>query len=82
MALLDVDSRSQIETQVRRVEKIETAIEPSFQEHFVQAMAIPHGTDRFPELAKQVDLPAPKAAPDNHTGGRRGRRRKRATSQD
>ena len=30
---------------MRRVEKIETAVEPRFQEHFVGAMAIPHDTD-------------------------------------
>ena len=35
---------------MRRIEKIETAIEPSFQAHFVGAMAIPHKTDPFPHL--------------------------------
>jgi uncharacterized 2Fe-2S/4Fe-4S cluster protein (DUF4445 family) len=80
MALLDVDSRSLIETQVRRVEKIETAVEPSFQEHFVQAMALPHGIDRFPELAKQVKLPEAKDASDDSSAGRKGRRRKRSAS--
>jgi uncharacterized 2Fe-2S/4Fe-4S cluster protein (DUF4445 family) len=80
MALLNVDSRSQIETQVRRVEKIETATEPSFQEHFIHAMALPHGTDRFPELTKQVVLPKPKDTPDDANGGRQGRRRKRSAS--
>jgi uncharacterized 2Fe-2S/4Fe-4S cluster protein (DUF4445 family) len=81
MALLNADSRSQIETQVRRVEKIETAVEPSFQEHFVQAMTLPHKTDRFPELAKQVTLPEPKHAPDEAKGGRTGRRRKRPAAE-
>jgi uncharacterized 2Fe-2S/4Fe-4S cluster protein (DUF4445 family) len=79
MALLDVDSRSQIEAQVRRVEKIETAIEPSFQEHFVQAMALPHKTDRFPELAKQITLPEPTNRPNAADGDPKGRRRRRAT---
>jgi len=80
MALLNVDSRSQIETQVRRVEKIETAVEPSFQEHFVRAMAIPHEIDRFPELAKQVTLPEPKDASNDASGGRKGSRRKQPAS--
>ena len=44
IALLDNGSRTKIEELVRRVEKIETAIEPRFQEHFVQAMGIPHST--------------------------------------
>ncbi len=41
IALLDRNSRASIEQQVRDVEKIETAVEPRFQEHFVDAMAIP-----------------------------------------
>jgi uncharacterized 2Fe-2S/4Fe-4S cluster protein (DUF4445 family) len=61
-ALLDGDARAAIELQVRRVEKIEIASEPGFQEHFVAAMALPHGVDRFPQLSKQVALPKPAAA--------------------
>ena len=41
IALLDATSRPLIETLVRRIEKVETAIEPRFQHHFVEAMAIP-----------------------------------------
>ena len=36
--------RDEIEQVVRRIEKIETAVEPQFQQHFVEAMAIPHKT--------------------------------------
>ena len=43
IALLDRKSRTFIEQQVRDVEKIETAVEPRFQDHFVEAMAIPNG---------------------------------------
>ena len=43
IALLDARSRAQIEQQVREVVKIETAVEPRFQEHFVTSMAIPGG---------------------------------------
>ena len=73
IALLDSDSRTTIEELVRRVEKIETAIEPKFQAHFVAAMGIPHSTEAYPELRKVVQLPEPKAAAPR--GGARSRRR-------
>ena len=38
---LDRKARAEIEDVARRVEKVETAVEPRFQEHFVAAMAIP-----------------------------------------
>ena len=60
---------------MRRVEKIETAIEPQFQAHFVDAMAIPHRTAEYPQLRKVVDLPAPQPVATSGQGrGRRGRR--------
>ncbi|HET9329694.1 MAG TPA: ASKHA domain-containing protein [Steroidobacteraceae bacterium] len=62
IALLDNASRKTIEELVRKVEKIETAIEPKFQAHFVEAMGIPHSTAAYPELRKAVRLPEPKAA--------------------
>ncbi len=58
IALLSVAARREIEDVVRRVEKIETAIAPRFQEHFVEALAIPHRTASLPNLARLVDLPA------------------------
>ena len=51
IALLNRASRREIESVVKRVEKVETAIEPKFQAYFVDAMAIPHGTDTFAGLA-------------------------------
>ena len=57
IALCDISSRKSIESTVNKIEKIETAIEPKFQEHFVAANAIPHKTDPFPELAKIIELP-------------------------
>ena len=51
------------------------AIEPRFQEHFVAAMAIPHKTAAYPNLAVAVTLPAVKEAGG---GGGEGRRRRRA----
>ena len=73
IALLDSDSRRTIEELVRRVEKIETAIEPKFQAHFVAAMGIPHSTEAYPELRKVVQLPEPNTAAPR--GGARSRRR-------
>jgi uncharacterized 2Fe-2S/4Fe-4S cluster protein (DUF4445 family) len=71
IALLNRAARDEIEEVVRRVEKIETAIEPKFQEHFVDAMGIPHTTDPYARLAARVDLPASSRSP----GGRPRRRR-------
>lgn len=65
MALLNRDARTEIEDVVRQIEKIETAVEPEFQRHFVEAMAFPHKSAEFPELASVVKLPerpAPRAA--------------------
>lgn len=57
MALLSSESRREIEDVARRIEKIETAVEPRFQEHFVAAMAIPHKVDRYPRLSQVLTLP-------------------------
>jgi uncharacterized 2Fe-2S/4Fe-4S cluster protein (DUF4445 family) len=74
IALLDSTSRAVIEGLVRRIEKVETAIEPRFQQHFVEAMAIPHKTATYPHLRKLVALPAPKeSASQTETRGRRPR---------
>jgi uncharacterized 2Fe-2S/4Fe-4S cluster protein (DUF4445 family) len=48
IALLNRESRALIEQQVRDVVKIETAVEPRFQDHFVAAMAIPGGDEPPP----------------------------------
>jgi uncharacterized 2Fe-2S/4Fe-4S cluster protein (DUF4445 family) len=75
IALLDATSRGVIEDLVRRIEKVETAIEPRFQQHFVEAMAIPHKTAPYPYLRKAVDLPPPKeSTSQSATRGRRPRR--------
>ena len=57
IALLNVAARREIESVVRRIEKIETAVEQKFQEYFVNAMAIPNKVDCFPELARVVNMP-------------------------
>jgi uncharacterized 2Fe-2S/4Fe-4S cluster protein (DUF4445 family) len=73
IALLNFAARAEIEGVVRRIEKIETAIEPAFQRHFVAAMAFPNKEDAFPNMATRIALP-----PRKELSGERGRRRGRA----
>jgi uncharacterized 2Fe-2S/4Fe-4S cluster protein (DUF4445 family) len=78
IALLNTKARSEIEETVRRIEKIETAVEPRFQEHFVNASAIPNSQDPFPILATVLTLPEVNfntGGAESATGGRRRRRR-------
>ena len=75
IALLSAAARREIEDLVRTVEKIETAVEPRFQEHFVAALAFPHRTAPTPNLARVVDLPERPAGTTN--GQRRPVRRRR-----
>ena len=74
IALLNRSARAEIEDVVRRVEKIETAVEPRFQEHFVNAMAIPHDVDPYARLAQAVRLPERRAAKTERPPRRRERR--------
>jgi uncharacterized 2Fe-2S/4Fe-4S cluster protein (DUF4445 family) len=46
-----------MELTVQGIEKIETAIEPRFQELFVAAMALPHATAPRDHLSSVVALP-------------------------
>lgn len=63
IALLNAAARRELQELVRRIEKVETAIEPDFQSEFVAAMAIPHATDPYPRLAALVSLPPRAEAP-------------------
>jgi len=78
IALCNLAARRGIEATVRQITKVETAIEPKFQEHFVNANAIPHATDPFPELGQVVSLPVvnynTRGEADGAGGGRRRRR--------
>ncbi len=76
MCLLNRDYRREIERTVREIEKIETALEPKFQDHFVAAMALPNKIDAFPNLGMVVTLPERKVPAD--AGGDGGRRRRRS----
>lgn len=79
IALLNRDARTEIEATVHDIHKIETALEPRFQEHFVNASAIPNAVEPFPILKSIVTLPDV-----NHNtgggGGGEGRRRRRKPS--
>jgi uncharacterized 2Fe-2S/4Fe-4S cluster protein (DUF4445 family) len=77
MALLNRAHRREIEATVTKVEKIETALEPHFQQLFVHAMAMPNKVDTFPHLAAAVKLPERRVfemAEDGSSGRRGGRR--------
>jgi uncharacterized 2Fe-2S/4Fe-4S cluster protein (DUF4445 family) len=84
IALLSTAARREIERVTRTVEKIETAVEPRFQEHFVEAMAFPHKTASYPHLSAVTELPARRSGDRGRSGGsggpERGRRRRRATA--
>ncbi len=77
IALLNREARIEIEATVRAIHKIETALEPRFQEHFVNASAIPNSAEPFPILNSIVTIPDV----NFNTGGSRdssgGRRRRR-----
>lgn len=75
MALLNRGHRREVEALVRRIEKIETALEPRFQQHFVAAMGFPNSRDPFPHLGEAVTLPAPKISGGGAEGAGRRRRR-------
>ncbi|WP_457583518.1 ASKHA domain-containing protein [Ensifer canadensis] len=77
MALLNRGHRREIEQTVSKIEKIETALETKFQEHFINAMAMPNKVDAFPKLSAVVTLPERKVAADDGEGGGRRRRRSR-----
>ena len=59
IALLNNASRQRIESEVRSVDKIETATRPEFQDLYVKAMTIPHAVHDFPKLRAATELPAP-----------------------
>jgi uncharacterized 2Fe-2S/4Fe-4S cluster protein (DUF4445 family) len=78
LALVSAKARREIAEVARRIEKVETAIEPAFQAHFVDAMALPHRSHRFPHLqAKFADSPKLWGGPPEGGTARPGRRSSR-----
>ena len=83
IALLNKAARSEIEAVVNQIERVETAVEPKFQEYFVDAMAIPHKRDPFPHLTTALPLAIGNAAKTDEaakaSANQRRRRRHRAS---
>jgi uncharacterized 2Fe-2S/4Fe-4S cluster protein (DUF4445 family) len=79
IALLNRSARDLIERQVRKVVKVETAVEKRFQHHFVDAMALPHRSDVFENLRQRLTLPARPRAGSG--AGRKRRSRDRAAGE-
>ncbi len=77
IALLNTKARDEIEATVRNIEKIETAVEPRFQEHFVNASAIPNAVEPFPLLLSHTPLPDVSFNTGADSGGDTPRRRRR-----
>ncbi len=73
IALCNRTARNTIESVVHDIHKVETAIEPRFQEHFVNASAIPNAVDLFPHLDALPDV----SFNTSGQGGDGGRRRRR-----
>jgi uncharacterized 2Fe-2S/4Fe-4S cluster protein (DUF4445 family) len=83
IALVSQSARAEIEAEVVRLEKIETATEPKFQDYFISAMAIPHKSDDFPNLSKVITLPERvKGSSDQSKSGRRRRRASRSSARE
>ena len=45
MALINVDAKARVIEAVKSIEKMETAVEPKFQDYFVAAMTFPTATE-------------------------------------
>ncbi len=79
ITLLDKTARLEIEDVVKRIHKVETAVEAKFQDHFVAALAIPHKSADYRHLRQEVELPeavAGGAGADEKSERGRQRRRK------
>ena len=73
IALCNRSARDKVEALVQEIHKVETAIAPKFQEHFVNASAIPNAVDLFPHLDALPDV----SFNTNGSGADSGRRRRR-----
>lgn len=79
IALLNKARRAESASAARAVHYIETAIDPYFQEEFVNAMHLPNKVDAFPHLEAIGALPRPsvKGAADERARRREQRREQR-----
>ena len=72
IALLNRHKRVEAQERAHWVRYVETAVDPEFQEEFVNAMRLPHQSDPFPHLEGILPLPIPL----NHRHRRRRRRQR------
>ncbi|KPV50065.1 ferredoxin, partial [Kouleothrix aurantiaca] len=77
IALLSKSRRAEAARAARKVDYIETAIDPEFQAEFVGAMHMPHMSDAFPHLDALGILPARAEAAESDRARRRRERRAR-----
>jgi uncharacterized 2Fe-2S/4Fe-4S cluster protein (DUF4445 family) len=77
IVLLSKARRVEAALAARRVEYVETAIDPAFQDEFVGAMHLPHMTDAFPHLDLLNILPARGVAAEDDRARRRRERKER-----
>ena len=79
ITLLDKTARLEIEDVVKRIHKVETAVEAKFQDHFVAALAIPHKSADYRHLRQEVELPESvvDGADEKSDRGRQRRRKSR-----
>ena len=73
IALLNVGQRAEAVRLARWAQHVQTATEPTFQDEFVGAIALPHARDAFPHLkgilpSRSKDYPARAAGPDRGRG--------------
>ncbi len=57
IALVNKAARAEIAAMARRIDKIETALDPDFQAEFVAAMGFPHASDSYQRLDAAMPLP-------------------------
>jgi len=75
IALLNRHARNEVEPIIRRIEKIETATEATFQAHFVGAMGFPHTTAPYPNLELAIPGLSERRVTSSAKTGRVKRRR-------
>jgi uncharacterized 2Fe-2S/4Fe-4S cluster protein (DUF4445 family) len=75
IALLNSRRRAESALAARRVEYVETAVDPFFQEEFVAALHLPHMSDPFPHLDQLGVLPERREPAADDRVARRARRR-------
>ena len=76
IALLNKARRAESAHVARNVHYIETAIDPHFQEEFVNAMHLPNRADPFPHLQAIGALPAQACPPEEDARAKRRRERR------